>query len=520
LSRKRVSILFFVLVIVILLATGGWIAGSTIQSPAEAAARTAPPEPSPILVPIEERTLTSDVVTRGTARFSLPQSISIAPSALKPDLGVITTLPLRNTQLNEGDVIFSASGRPVFILVGEIPAYRDLVPGISGDDVHQLENALDRLGFDPGFVDGTYDERTSAAVADWYTSAGWEPFGATAEQLATIRALEQELATAINSQLAAEAAAATAPLAVDAAQGDSFAAARAAQATIDELTAARDQLARDLAAAQTMPVPEGSTPAAVQATIATITQNLAVAEANIAAAEAARGAAYTTGQAAIQAAKDAQLAAEREAQTAADLVARINADLEKARHDAGVKVPIDEVVFLPDLPVRVEQVIVAVGDAASGPVMTVTTNQLVIDASLPLAEAPLVKPDMPVTIDEPELGIQATGVVVRVADAPGTNGVDGFHRYLEILVDETSSTLEGFSLRLTIPVESTEGMVTVVPVSALSLAADGSSRVQVENNGELEFIVVEPGLSADGFVEVTPVNGSLTPGQLVVIGFQ
>jgi hypothetical protein len=183
-------------------------------------------------------------------------------------------------------------------------------------------------------------------------------------------------------------------------------------------------------------------------------------------------------------------------------------------------VPIDEIVFLPALPVRVEQFTVAVGDAASGPVMTVTTNQLIIDSSLPLAEAPLVKPDMPVAIDEPELGIQATGVVVRVADTPGTNGVDGFHRYLEVLVDETSSTLEGFSLRLTIPVESTDGMVTVVPVSALSLAADGSSRVRVDNNGLLEFIVVEPGLSADGFVAVTPVDGTLTPGQLVVIGFE
>ncbi len=59
-----------------------------------------------------------------------------------------------------------------------------------------------------------------------------------------------------------------------------------------------------------------------------------------------------------------------------------------------------------------------------------------------------------------------------------------------------------------------------VPISALSLAADGTSRVQVDNNGSLEFITVEPGLSADGYVEVRPVNGVLTPGQLVVIGYE
>jgi len=54
----------------------------------------------------------------------------------------------------------------------------------------------------------------------------------------------------------------------------------------------------------------------------------------------------------------------------------------------------------------------------------------------------------------------------------------------------------------------------------VTLAADGSSRVQVQNNGSLEFVVVEPGLSADGLVEVTPVDGTLEPDQLVVIGFE
>ena len=89
--------------------------------------------------------------------------------------------------------------------------------------------------------------------------------------------------------------------------------------------------------------------------------------------------------------------------------------------------------------------------------MTVTDNQLVIDSSLPLDAAPLVKPGMPVAIDEQALGIKATGVVERVADTPGTHGVDGYHIYFEVRVDETPTRLEGFSLRLTIPIESTEG---------------------------------------------------------------
>jgi peptidoglycan hydrolase-like protein with peptidoglycan-binding domain len=464
-GRKRFTTIFLFLMPVILAAGGSWLVGSRIQSPAEAAARTAPPTPSPILVPVEQRTLTSVIVTRGTARFGLPQTISIVPSALKSDASVITTLPPRNTQLDAGEVLLTASGRPVFILQGEIPAFRDLVPGLSGEDVRQLEAGLGRLGFDPGPVDGLFDAQTSAAVADWYTSAGWRPFGPTAEQLANICALERELAAAQNDKLAAQAAAAAAPLAVK---------------------AARAQAAYQLATAD----------------------------------DDAKAAAQLAGEVEIRAALDAQSAAEREAKMADDLVVRIAADLESAQRKAGVQIPADEIVFLPALPVRVEKSDLVVGDTANGPVMTVTNNQLAVDSSLPLDEAPLLKPGMAVAIDEPDLGIKATGVVARVADTPGTDEVDGYHVYFETLVDETPTSLEGFSLRLTIPVESTGGAVTVVPISALSLAADGTSRVQIDKDGVLEFIVVEPGLSADGFVQVTLVDGTLTPGQFVVIGYE
>ena len=94
------------------------------------------------------------------------------------------------------------------------------------------------------------------------------------------------------------------------------------------------------------------------------------------------------------------------------------------------------------------------------------------------------------------------------------------HIYFQVRVDETPTPLEGVPLRLTIPVESTKGAVTAVPLSAVSLDADGTSRVQVEHGGALEYIVVEPGLSADGFVEVTPVEGTLAPGELVVVGYE
>jgi peptidoglycan hydrolase-like protein with peptidoglycan-binding domain len=504
-NRKRILVLFFVLGLMAIVAVVGWAAGSQIESPAEAAARTAPPTPSPILVPVEERVLSTNVVVRGTARFGLPQAISIAPSALKTNsagnnvAGLITTLPSINTQFKEGDVLLTAGGRPVLILQGDIPAYRDMVPGVWGKDVMQLEQALARLGVDPGPPDGKYDERTSAAVAKWYEAAGYEPFGPTAEQRANIRLLETAVGDALKSRMAATSAAATAKLNVAAAEAKADLAQRTAAADISAKIAERALVVldpRQLALARQ------------------------AADEKLDVARAGRRAADIEARAIIQTAVEAQKVAEFDANLMATRADQAAADLEAAKRTLGNQVPVDEVVFLRELPVRVEQVVAAVGATASGPVMLVTDNKITIDSSLPLDAVALVKPGMAVDIEEQAVGIKAKGVVASVEKTPGTHGVDGYHVYFSVQVSETNTPLQGFSLRLTIPIESTKGPVTTVPLSAVSLAPDGKSRVQVETGGRLEYIQVEPGLAAGGFVEVKPVDSSLKPGQLVVVGFE
>lgn len=104
----------------------GWAAGRQIKSPAEIAARTAPPTPSLISVPVEKRTLSSDVVARGTVRYGAPQLVSLATSGLKRASGIVTTAPVRGTTVSEGSVAMAVSGRPVFVLQGAQPFYRDL----------------------------------------------------------------------------------------------------------------------------------------------------------------------------------------------------------------------------------------------------------------------------------------------------------------------------------------------------------------------------------------------------------
>jgi len=565
-AGRRVRLLYTALLVVAAAAAGAWFAGSYIQSPAEMAARVAPPPPSPILVPVEEKVLSADILTRGTARFGLPQPVSLAPSPLKPGPSIITSLPLRNIQLHEGDVILTASGRPVFILEGKVPAYRDLAPELSGEDIRQLKQALIRFGFKPGDIDKPYDEQTSNAVVDWYKSKGWEPFAPTREQVAGVRALERDLADTIKAKAAAAASVDTARVTVDAARAAAVHNVRAA--AIDNAarqqpstgqpgaspslldserakaklatSAAEAELANQIAAEAIIALDPRQTETARQAANARLEVARAAlekvrleGEMAVRAAErdaflitartevgrAAERSARMEGERNIRAATDGQNLAALDLKIATERANQVAADLAIAKRKLGVQVPVDEVVFAPALPVRVEEIVATVGHPASGTVLTVTDNQLSVDGALSLESAPLVKVGMPVAIDEQALGIKATGVVETVATTPGTHGVDGFHIYLGVRVNSTPVPLAGFSVRLTIPVQSTSGPVTAVPISALSLAPDGSSRIQLKTDKGLEYLAVKPGLTANGFVQVTPVTGTVTHGDQVVVGY-
>jgi peptidoglycan hydrolase-like protein with peptidoglycan-binding domain len=539
-SRRRVATI--VVVAVIMSAIGGWVAGTRIRSPAEIAAQTAAPNASPILVPAEERTVATTVVTRGTGRFGTPQTLTTSPSALKPSPGIVTNVPAPGTGIAEGGVVMTATGRPVFLLAGDRLGVRDLGPGLQGEDVRQLEDALTRLGFDPGAVDGVYDAGTEAAVTRWYESAGYAPFRTTEEQLATIRSRESELAAArVDLANAADNAAtvagdlagaqsahadalttqAASPAAVAAAQAQATADNQAALAEVTARSTALDELLADPDATAGAIAVARADLASAQASAESVrlAGEQAVADANAAAAQAAN--AVTSTDAAVRAAQQREAIAQSatSAQGAFTDLAAQSADLE--RRKAGVQVPADEVAFVPRVPVRVSELLVAPGDKLEGSIMKATDAVVAIDGALPLADASLVHTGMPVAIDEPDLGITATGSISQVAQTPGTNGVDGFHIWFEIIVDGSPPNLVGVTLRLTVAVESSRGKVLAVPTSAVSLAADGSSRVQRDDgHGHITSVQVQPGLTAAGYVEVTAVHGTLQPGDMVVVGVQ
>ena len=106
--RRRHLVLFIAgAVLVSSLAT--WTAAAQIRSPAEVAARTAPPAPSLILVPVDKRVLSTRVVTRGTAHFGSPRDLVTTRSALKSGPGIVTSLPRAGRQVASGDVLATVS---------------------------------------------------------------------------------------------------------------------------------------------------------------------------------------------------------------------------------------------------------------------------------------------------------------------------------------------------------------------------------------------------------------------------
>lgn len=152
----------------------GVVAGSRISSPEDAAAKTAPPSASQITVPVASKTLSSKVVGRGDASFDGAVNIRVETSGLTTPAIVTGKVPAVGSTITEGKALLEITGRPVIGLAGVLPMYRTLSPGNKGPDVLQLEQTLDRLGYDPGTVDDEYTLSTSAAVEKLYEDAGYD----------------------------------------------------------------------------------------------------------------------------------------------------------------------------------------------------------------------------------------------------------------------------------------------------------------------------------------------------------
>jgi peptidoglycan hydrolase-like protein with peptidoglycan-binding domain len=96
--------------------------------------------------------------------------------------GTVTWLPEEGAVLRRGQALYRVDGKPVQLLYGRLPAWRELSVGVDdGPDVRQLERNLVALGYDPDrviTVDDHFTSATRAAVKRWQEAVGLPETGA------------------------------------------------------------------------------------------------------------------------------------------------------------------------------------------------------------------------------------------------------------------------------------------------------------------------------------------------------
>lgn len=573
-SHRRRNMALLVIAAAVASAGAGIVIGKQLKSPADAASEADAPEPSRITVPVEKRELVSRLVSNGDVQYNEPTPLRLAGSvgASAGAAQVVTKMPELDRELVEGDIALEVSGRPVFVFQGELPTYRPLEPGTTGPDVLQLEEALARLGFDPGPVDTVYDATTEAALDALYFTNGYASEGPTDDQRARLAATKKAATDASTAVVKAQADLDNAgkPLggaellrqqqqlqaardAVPAAQTDADRKNADAATSVTTATQLRDlartgrdlaRAARDAATAAGAIDPETEAPysaAAINQLNSELVgkeQALTDAETALRRAVADQTTTAAEGIKAVQQAGEALLLAQltydeavapKDTDQQHDALDAATAQLAQAMTDqldaetaAGTKMPAGEMIFLPSMPTTITAVTAIAGQAPpTDSVATVSGTTTLIQARISSSDADLVKVPSDVDIELRDADITTTGRLVSI-QKPTDDGGDGDNggqteSRLTVVVEPDDPALlrdyVGFPARISITVSSTAGDVLAVPVAAISVGPDGDSRLEIERDtstgdGSVEFVKVTVGLSAEGYAEISPLGGA------------
>lgn len=534
----------------VVVAAGGWIVGQQVQSPEQAASEAAPPEPSWITAVVERRVLAQTLISRGDVHPQVAIGVAV-PSSIEGSPVVTAVGAVAGESVDEGTRLVEVSGRPIFVLRGDVPVYRTLRPGMSGTDVAQLQRALARLGCDASGEDGSYGEATKLCVAKLYLDAGYQPIPGSETEAADLAAAEQALVDAeatvdtadlvLNNALggpsdtellAAETSLSAAKRDYDDAVASAESAVSDADESVDLAQAAFDQVLADPGATQ-------SDIDTAAADVDTAQRALDEARRNGDSAISAAGDAVTLAQSALdELTADPDVALEYTALGQAITVRdRAHATLDALRSSTGPTVPLGEIVFAPSLPARVQAAVTVLGpvgtgsnEAASpgtegtggGDLATLAAGELVVSMTLRADQVALARVGMAVELFDERTSVTYPATITEIADT-ATTGTDAQSGHAVTITSDSPlpDGLSGVNLRVTITAASTETETLVVPLAAVSSGADGSTNVSLltPNADEPTVVAVVTGLSADGFVAIEPViAGTVDAGDLVVTG--
>jgi peptidoglycan hydrolase-like protein with peptidoglycan-binding domain len=122
--------------------------------------------PGPDTVRVEEGTLGR------TLRRPAAATWDVAGTFQAPAGGIITEVVATSGLLAPGSVLLRINERPVVLIPGDVPAFRDLEVGSSGRDVSALQLYLASLGYDVDATSTRFSTVTAAAVGRWQKTLG------------------------------------------------------------------------------------------------------------------------------------------------------------------------------------------------------------------------------------------------------------------------------------------------------------------------------------------------------------
>ncbi|MEA5055585.1 MAG: hypothetical protein VB093_19370 [Propionicimonas sp.] len=469
--------------------------GRFVLSPADAAANAAAPDPGYITVPVEYGELSNDVTLRGQVGYADSTEVKLTASELA-DAAVITGhVPEVGDELDAGSIALEIAGRPVFVLPGQLPSYRTLRMGASGPDVTQLRKALRALGIDVS-KSGKFDKELAEGLRTLYSDAGYTPaVDATAK--AGVTTARQAVRDAEKALASARTALKNAGVTKSTRQTLNNAVIQAQNA----VKVAKAKLA------------EAKKAGALDSELLELKGQVKAAEGQVKVAKAARTEGLKVDTSSYKAAVT----------SAEQQLADAKKQLTTAQNAARPYLPAAEVLYLTQLPRRVDVVNVQRGSLIDGPVMSVSGATIELTGSAADADAKLLEIGGEASFELPD-GTPHRAVIAKIeTDPAGGRATITFTP--DPLTTEQAQQLQGSNVRVQIPVGATEGKVLSVPFAALTAGPGGESRVEVvvgdprdKEHATTTLVVVKTGLAADGYVEVTPVEGTLNEGDLVVVG--
>ncbi|GAA2620922.1 peptidoglycan-binding protein [Dactylosporangium fulvum] len=152
---------------------------------------TTPSAPPPKTAPVMRASLVDAVHLGGKIGYGTAQPFAGRLT------GTLTKVAAPGTVLRRGDIAFRVDDQPIVMLLGEIPAYRDLAVNVKGPDVKQFKENLRALGYRGFTVDSVFDGSTAVAVKQWQKKLGLAEtgvveLGRVAYLAAPVRVAEQQ----------------------------------------------------------------------------------------------------------------------------------------------------------------------------------------------------------------------------------------------------------------------------------------------------------------------------------------